>query len=66
MKKLSVKDGDGFWVDIQIQGPEGPSGPPGPSGQPKYRGSGPPGTIIGSTAGDVYWDYTNGLYYELS
>jgi hypothetical protein len=53
-----------------IPGPQGPSGdgqgPRGPSGQPRWVGTGPPGTIIGSSPGDVYLDETTGDLYTLT
>jgi len=41
------------------------TGPVGPSGQPRFVGSGPPGTIIGANPGDRYLDASTGIIYRL-
>lgn len=53
-------------------GGQGPAGPPGPQGPPGdgdtvawHFGSGPPGTIVGASPGDVYMDVDNGTLYRL-
>ena len=56
------------------QGPVGPQGPPGPKGDKgdrgadgvkRFRGQGPPGTIIGARLGDEYLDELTGNLYTL-
>ncbi|MBF9325997.1 hypothetical protein [Mycobacteroides chelonae] len=56
-----------------VPGPRGPRGEPGAKGEPGpafsgkafWYGSGPPGAVIGSKAGDVYVDIDTGDTYEL-
>ena len=46
----------------------GPQGPPGPAfdGTAWWTGEGPPGTVIGSKAGDYYIDTLTGIVYKLT
>jgi hypothetical protein len=70
------------WNNVgNIKGPQGPQGPQGNAGTPGtagtngaagargslwYTGSGAPGTIAGSQAGDQYLDTASGNVYTLS
>ena len=49
-----------------IQGNPGGQGDPGARGSLWYTGSGAPGVIAGSTAGDLYLDTASGAIYKLS
>lgn len=66
---LHVWDGTQF-IDVgNITGPPGPAGAEGPQGirgTAWYTGSGAPGDIPGSRAGDLYLDVDNGNVYVLS
>jgi hypothetical protein len=54
-------------------GPEGPQGPAGPTGPPGeaplttwFSGDGPPPEAIpGASVGDLYYDATNHVFYQL-
>lgn len=51
------------------QGPEGPQGVQGPQGvrgTKWFTGSGAPGAVDGSQAGDIYLDTDSGAYYTLT
>ena len=52
--------------DTGAQGTEGPQGPAGPRGSKWFTGSGAPGTISGSQAGDMYLDTASGTVYTLA
>lgn len=48
------------------EGPEGPTGDTGPTrGVAWFTGTGAPGTVAGSVAGDLYLDLATDIYYEL-
>lgn len=49
-----------------LQGDAGPAGSPGARGSKWFTGSGAPGTVSGSAAGDMYLDTSTGNVYELT
>lgn len=58
--------------DPGVQGPQGPEGPQGaqgpvgPRGTRWFTGTGAPGSLDGSQAGDMYLDTETGTYYTLA
>lgn len=48
------------------EGPRGVQGPQGVRGTKWFTGSGAPGAVDGSQAGDIYLDTTSGAYYTLT
>jgi hypothetical protein len=48
------------------QGPKGDTGDAGARGAKWFTGTGPPGSVSGSQAGDMYIDTATGDLYELA